>query len=184
MITLGNNFIASVREFKKLRTIVLAAMFIALNLALDMVTIYITPDLRLGVGFVCSAMVGMLFGPAVAVVTAAAGDIIAYLMKPMGAYFPGFTISAVLGGVIYGLLFYRQEIKLWRCFLAKLLVSVLINIGLNTLWLSIMGGKGFIALLPARVLKNAVLWPIESLILYFVALAVKKAWGAIYGAKR
>ena len=47
-------------------------------------------------------------------------------------------------------------------------VALFVNILLGTYWLSILYGKGFLALLPARALKNAIMTPINSLIFYTV----------------
>ena len=41
---------------------------------------------------------------------------------------------------------------------AKLVVAVLCNILLGTLWLSMINGKGYLALLPARAVKNLIQW--------------------------
>ena len=39
------------------------------------------------------------------------GDLIQFVIKPTGAYFPGWTISAALAGFIYGLFFYGCNMK-------------------------------------------------------------------------
>jgi len=43
---------------------------------------------------------------------------------------------------------------------------------LNTMCLSILYGKGFMVLLPARALKNLVMWPIDSMIFYSMSKAL------------
>ncbi len=58
--------------------------------------------------------------------------------------------------------------------MAELLIKILVNCILNTLWISMLYGKGFFALLPLRVLKNAIMLPIDSAILYFALIYVKK----------
>ena len=85
--------------------------------------------------------------------------------------FFGFTLDAILGGVIYGIFLYKKPLKWWRVFIPEVLVKVFINCGLNTLWVSMLYGKGFMALLPARVIKNAIMLPIDTVIL-FVALGL------------
>ena len=57
---------------------------------------------------------------------------------------------------------------------AELLTKVLVNCVLNTLWISMLYGKGFFVLLPARAFKNAIMLPIDSAILYFALTYVKK----------
>lgn len=169
-----DTFSSSARELKNLRSLIIAALFIALDLVLDRVSIYVTPELKISVGFVTIAMIGFLFGPVMGMAAGGLTDIIGYILNPHGAYFPGFTVSAILGGLVYGLFLYRREVRILPVFMAKLLINLLINICLNTLWNSMLGGKAFFVLLPARALKNLLLWPVESLILYFVALGVSK----------
>ena len=51
-------------------------------------------------------------------------------------------------------------------------VSAVCNLFLNTLWISMTGGKAMMVLLPARALKNLGLLPIEALLLYMTAAAL------------
>jgi len=168
-------FLFSAREFKNLRSIILTALLIALELVLDCVSFYITPEMRVSFGFLAVGMTGMLCGPVMALTAGAMGDIISYMLAPQGGYFPGFTLSALLCGLLYGLFFYRQDIKLWKPFAVSFIIAFFVNICLNSLWLSILGGKAFFVLLPGRMLKNLALFPIEGLLLYVTAKAVTKA---------
>ena len=78
----------------------------------------------------------------------------------------------MLGGVLYGMVFYHSRVTLVRAIIAKSLINVLLNILLNTLWLSILMGKGFWALVPSRIIKNIALLPVEILLLYTVLRVV------------
>ena len=57
-----------------------------------------------------------------------------------------------------------------RTILASALVCLLCNLVLDTLWLDIMYGSGFIALLPARVVKCLINIPIYTIL-------IKIIWG-------
>ena len=104
----------------------------------------------------------MFYGPVVAGLMAGTGDVLKYFLFPQNAgFFPGFTLNAILGGVIYGLFFYRQKITVWRVFLAKLTVVLVVNIFLGTLWNSILYGQGYWGILPARVIKNLMQLPVD-----------------------
>ena len=169
-------FRESAAHYKSIKALTLCAMFIALNIVLDFFSLQLTPTLRLGFGFLTSAMVGMLFGPAMAMGTGFATDILSFLLinSRSGGYFPGFTISAIVGGLIYGTVLYKWPIKLWRSFAAKGLINVVVNIGLNTLWLSFTQGKAVSILIIDRIIKNACLWPLESTLLFLVSVMVYK----------
>lgn len=159
----------STREFKRLPSLVLAALFIALNLALSLVRIDVMPGLRMGFGYLTQALTGLLFGPVVAMVTGVLGDEIGYFLRPDGPYFPGYALTALLGGLLYGLFLYHRPLKLWRVAAAKVSVTLVCNVVLNTLWGSMLYGGSFAVLLPARMIKNVILLPVEVLLLFMVS---------------
>ena len=102
-------------------------------------------------------------------------DVLKFILKPDGGYMPGFTFSAMLAAFIYGMFLYKKPISLPRMLIAKFIVAVVCNIILGTYLLSTINGKGFIALLPGRVIKNLIQWPVDSLIFYLVAKTLEKA---------
>lgn len=171
----------SALELKNLRSITGIAMLLALSIVLDAFSIRITPTLKIGVGFLVTALLGMLYGPVTAGVAAAAGDIIKYILKPIGAYFPGFTLTAILGGVIYGMFFYHRKPTVWRVIASKTLINLLLNCVLNTLWSSILYGKAFFAILPARVIKNLTYLPFQCVMLYVVLLLMSQVLVRVRG---
>lgn len=162
---------------RDLRTLVTAALMIGLYLALDRFSIQLAVELRLSVSFVALALCGMLTGPVTAGMAGFACDVLGYFLFPRGGgFFPGYTLSTVLAGVFYGVFLFRQKPVLWRCFAAKGLVNLLINIGLGTLWISMITGKGFVLLMPLRAMKNALLWPVEAFVLMLVTTAVARIY--------
>ena len=58
--------------------------------------------------------------------------------------------------------------------LSKLLVNVLLNLLLNTYWLSILQGKAIYAFVPLRIYKNLGAWPIEAAVLVLIAVFLTK----------
>ena len=115
-----------------------------------------------------------LFGPIPAAIQGALSDFLAFIIKPTGPYFPGFTLSKALSGIFYGCIFYQAEVSVKRIVSARLLVMVLINILMNTLWLMILRGPSQIAMLPVRMVKNLVQLPIDCLLLYVVCRTVAR----------
>ncbi len=64
------------------------------------------PALRISFGSIPIYVTGILFGPIAGGLSGAIADLIGYLMNPMGgAYFPGFTLSAVIRGALPGLIY-------------------------------------------------------------------------------
>lgn len=168
-------FASSQAEWRNLRTLTLTAMLIALKIVLDAlnVRVNLSPDLRITFGFLAYAMIGMLFGPSVAITAGAAGDILGYLVNTGGAaYFPGYTITAMLAGLVWGVALYKRPVSLWRALAAKAFINIFLNIGLNTFWNILFFGRGSIATIPMRIIKNLFMLPIEALLLVAVAKIV------------
>ncbi len=80
-----------------------------------------------------------------------------------------------LAGILYGCMYYKKNITLGRVLAAKFIVMLLCNVILNTLCLSMLYGQGFLVLLPARLFKNLVMWPVDSVILFSVARVLEGA---------
>ncbi len=91
------------------------------------------PALRVGFGNIPLIISGMMFGPLVGGLTGIVADLIGYFINPMGgSFFPGFTISAALYGVIAGLLFKKWKIHTRKVNfnLINAIVMVLFGLGL------------------------------------------------------
>lgn len=176
MNQMKQKFVDSWNELKHLKTIVVVAMFIAIGVILGfMFTVQITDFLKIGFSFIANEMTALLFGPVVGGIMGGITDILKFIVKPTGAYFFGFTLNAILGGVIYGAILYHQPISLKRILVSKIIVAIFVNLLLGTYWLTMLYGKGFIALLPARALKQVCSVPIESIIFFVFAETLSKA---------
>lgn len=174
-------------SLKDTRTLTITAMFVALNVTLDLLNlrIQLTPDLRITFGFLANAMVGMLFGAKIAMVAAGISDVLGWVVNTGGfAYFPGFTITAVLAGAVWGFFFYKQSPSFLRCFFARLTVSLALNLGLNSLWKMIFFGKGYtIASFTLAIWKNALLLIPETLLLLLMLKIIQKIAPSILKSK-
>jgi hypothetical protein len=51
---------------------------------------------------------------------------------------------------------------------------VVCNMFLGTLWLDMMYGKGFFALLPMRVVKNLAMLPVNTFLFYTMTVAMEQ----------
>ena len=183
----------SALELRSTRNLVLCAMMAALSIVLSYTTsFYITPEIKIGFSGLPNRLVDFMFEPVVGCIFGGLMDVIKFFIKPDGAFFPGYTLTAMVGGLIYGIFYYRLQIKqpqltketgwpkvkawilanitsILLIFIANVLVKCICNIGLNTLWSSMFTGKAWIALLPTRVLKNLIQIPTDT-VLHFVLL--------------
>ena len=165
-----------------LRQLTVSALLIALDVVFSRVLAINTPLMKIGLGFAAVAVAAMLYGPAWAALTAALGDLIGALLFPTGAYFPGFTATAALTGLIFGLFLYRREKSLLRAFLAALCNCLLVTLLLNTLMIAVffrsspaeLAGADFVrfmeltslkALLAARIPQFFIMLAVQTLVL-------------------
>ena len=175
----SNKFLHAAREFKNIHSITGTAVLMALDLVLSMfVSIQITQTLKLGLAFLAVSLMGMLYGPVMAGIGAGITDVLSAVIHPTGPFFPGFTLTALLGGLIYGCLLYEEKISVKRLIGCKLLINVFLNLLLNSLWLKLLYGSAFFAMLPMRAFKNLALLPLEVLLMYLLLprfKSIKKA---------
>lgn len=151
----------------KTRKLVLLALLIALNIILVRFgAIYIGPLIRVSFGFIPIVMMAILFGPIYAACGAGIADFIGAIVFPVGgAYFPGFTLSALITGYIYGKMLYGKKLSIKRIVISNLLVIIIVQLFMNALWLSLMYDKAFIVLITSKIIKSLLLLPIESLMI-------------------
>lgn len=102
-------FTSSAKEFKNLNSIITAALLVAVHTILAMVvSVQVTTSLRISLSFITNVVTGCLFGPVIGFVCGGIGDIVQFILKPVGDYFPGWTLNAAMAGMIYGIFFYNK----------------------------------------------------------------------------
>ncbi len=196
-------FTTSAKNLMNVRGIVLTAMLLALHAVLGIIKIPVPPaalENRLTLTFVASSVAGIVLGPVPAMLVGGLGDVLGFLLNPGGgAYFPGFTVSAMLGGLIYGLFLYKRDkstARLWLTvnvyrkgekrsefditrlifvIIACAVVTVFINVVLNTVWLAVMYKKAYHIFTAARIIKNAVVYPLHVIIIFSMYMFIDRA---------
>lgn len=143
--------------------LIILGLFIALEIILTRFLSIHTPIVRIGFGFLPIAMLGIMYGPFWASAAYAIGDLIGIMLFPSGPFFPGFTLSAALTGLTYGIILYKKPITWKRVLIAAAIVCLGINLILDTLWLYILMDTAVIGMLPARVIKVSVMLVVQTL---------------------
>ncbi|NLJ90283.1 MAG: folate family ECF transporter S component [Clostridiales bacterium] len=168
MKKINSIFKESAKELKNTRCITLTAMLAAMSVVLSHFTIVVTESLKISFFFLPSRIAYYLFGPFVGSIFGATIDVLNFFIKPTGPFHPGFTINAALSGLIFGLILYKKPLKLSRVFVASMINMIIVNLILNTFWIYTIIGKGIIASIPLRIIKNIALLPFEATLLYLV----------------
>ena len=152
----------------KTHQLVTLAILVALDVIFTRFLSVNTPILRIGFGFLPVVVCAILYGPWKAGAAHAIGDVIGAVLFPSGAFFPGFTLSAFLGGVIYGLFFYQKRRTPLRVLAACAVIMLVLNLGLGSLWISMLYGKSYLALVSVRIVKELIAIPIYMVTILFL----------------
>ncbi len=169
-----NSIRLSARNFNSIYAVAVCGMLLALKIVLGLFTVDVSTLLKIGFSYLPVAAAGMLLGPLAGGAVGALGDVLSYVVRPDGPYFPGFTVSAFLGGFLYGLMFYGKPVKPARTFAAKALVTAVVSFLLNPLWLSILWGKAFWAIISTRLAVNLAAFPVEAVLLLAVLKVLER----------
>ena len=173
-----------------LRLLTTSSILVALGVVLSFFRIPISAVTEITLTGLPIAAGGYLFGPWVGMLIGALIDVCGFFIAPKGPFFPGFTISTALIGMIYGLFLYRewwdknirQQGLLYagtkglalRIIVAHLLKTVFISLLLNCFWLSVFYGMTFKVVFLASVPKEAINFPIEVFLIYNVVQILKR----------
>jgi ECF transporter S component (folate family) len=153
-------------------------MMMAMEIVLTRFLAVQTPIMRLSLGFAPMAMLGMLYGPWAAGVAYALADLIGITTMSTGMYFPGFTLTAFLAGATYGLLLHKR-FSWWRVLAAAVIVVVLINLGLDTWWLTILTGlsgfDAYLAMVVSRLPRTVIMLTVQVGMLWLVGTKLVNA---------
>jgi riboflavin transporter len=246
------------KSFLSTRSLVTVSLLIAISIVLArifgiMVPVAGLPALKINFSAVPLLMAGIFYGPLAGFIAGALSDVIGYIINPMGPYFPGFTITTALTGMIPGLIFktvrnnprlsklnfnyinagfialmtvglgyafylkgvltfdqgiayngipihtamialigaivlayaaipfyidktVKFESKLYAFDKIYFVVSVtqmICSLMLNTYFLSIMFGKGFLVFLPTRIMTNYIMIPMYTIIIIVLMKALR-----------
>ena len=183
-----------------LKEMAILALLIAMEVILTRFLSIQTPVVRIGFGFLPIVIIAMLYGPVYAGVAAAMADFLGAMLFPIGAYFPGFTFTAFLIGLVYGYFLYKKKPQniedtetieskgttnkatlvrdLLRISAAAFIVTVILQLALDTLWISIITGSEYMVWLPLRAVRTAFMLPIQ-IILISLVMASKQLFPAL-----
>lgn len=162
----------SSKELRHMTSITGSAMLTAVNVAVGTMFIPITPTLRIGFSSVFAGVSAMYYGPLLTGFAGLIADSLKYMIRPDGPYFPGFALNEFLIGMIYGCFFYKKEITLPRVILARLCVTIFINLILTSLWLNILYQSPLFTMI--RLVKNVIMFPVDVAILYYALKAAQR----------
>lgn len=151
---------------KKLNTrmITVIGVLIAMEVILSRFLSINAPSVKIGFAFVPCALCAVLFGLGPTVILEILADLLGATLFPSGSFFPGFTLTAALRGLSYGLLLGKKQTPA-RILMVVLFNQLVLGLCVNTLWISILYGSSFTALMVTRVVQCLVLIPVEFVVI-------------------
>lgn len=144
--------------------LVLMAVLIAANVVLSRFLSISAWNIKIGFAFVPVVIAAIYMGPLQAALVGALGDFVGATLFPIGAYFPGFTATAFLVGLTYGLFLHKKQ-NAALIFAAVVCTELIGSLLLNTLWISILYGSPFLPLMFTRVFQVIVMAVMEVLVI-------------------
>ncbi|GAB2026727.1 folate family ECF transporter S component [Lactovum odontotermitis] len=161
-----------------LHLLVLLAILVALSIIVGQFLSFGTNVLQVSFSFVMNTIIGTLAGPVWTGLSLAIEDVIGTLLFGKYGYFPGFTLSAFIVGLLYGLFFFRKKLTRtkWQdwlyTFFAMALIMLVDTAFFNTLWVTLLYKAPFTVNLATRL---PLLWqiPLRTLVVMLIIPALQ-----------
>jgi len=144
------------------KLIVTAGLLIALNVILSRFCSINAWNIKIGFTFVTVFVGAYLYGPLFAAVVGALGDFVGAILFPIGAYFPGFTVTCFLSGLVFGVLLHKKQTPV-RLIGAIAIDQLILSLLLNSFWISVLYGSPYVPLLATRGIQCLVMAPVMYL---------------------
>ncbi len=201
MMSFAKLFSDSAGELKKISTLTVSGMLIAMAVVLRNLSINFSQDLRINFAFLGTMLIAMLFGPVVSMMGAAGIDIIGYILDGYKARDYNVALLAVklFAAVIYGVMLYKKTTG--KSIAINSVVSRIISVLLCQLVLNscvlyysytnrnfpFMSGSewnAFAVWMTPRVIKNAVMLPVECALTAFILPVAYQAYVRVFKRSR
>ncbi len=161
-------------ELKDLRKLTFAALMIAMCTVLGYIpSVPLFGGAKITWGFLARSVCALVCGPVLGVVFGFAEDILNFFLTGGGGYpfFPGYTLTTMLGVFTYALFLYRTPLTIRKVFFAKLLTNIQ-NVVLGALWMAILNMEGghltveiWYASASLSAWKNLICLPFQTVLL-------------------
>ena len=160
------------KKKQQLFKLILTSVLIALNVVMERwLPVYRTEIFDVNLSFVTVAFAAAFLGTPYAAAVAGIGDIIGAIIFPMGAYFPGFTLTNCIYGIILGE-FLHKNATIIKIILAVIINKISCTLVLNSLWVSLMyfsnGINDFPKAFFARLPQALIMATVEMIVLILV----------------
>jgi ECF transporter S component (folate family) len=143
---------------QQLFTLTCLALLTAMQIVIArFLAIPVTESIRFSFSFIPVVIAARRFGILGGMLVYGLGDFLGAIIFPTGgAYFPGFTLTSVISGLIYGLYLGKKSSPL-RIILSVLTSQILCTLLMNSYWVSTLYGSDFSAVFVSRIPQSLVM---------------------------
>ena len=192
-----NLFKDSTQELKKVSTLTVCGVLMALSIVMRNMAINITPDLRITFSFFVIMAIAMLYGPVVCVISNVGVDVIGYVLDGYKArdYNLGLLAVKIIIALIYGICLYKKTTGksiIISGIISRVIVVILCNLVLNSAvlyycytnknfpFMSASEWTAFRIWFTPRLIKNCVMLPIELVMVSLLLPIISQAYKRIF----
>ncbi|MDE6149407.1 MAG: folate family ECF transporter S component [Ruminococcus sp.] len=193
-------FSDSAKELKKVSTLTVSGLFVALAIVLRNLTINVSADLRINFAFLGAMIIGMLYGPVLSIMGSVSVDIIGYFLDGFKARDYNFALLLVkiIAGLIYGVMLYKKATNkslIVNTVISRILVVIICQLILNSIVLyycyqnknfPFMSGSEWSAFgiwMTPRLIKNGIMLPIEIALSVMIIPMAKQSYIKVFKRK-
>lgn len=151
-----------------LSMVVILALLIAIEIVLSRFLSIAQWNIKFSFSFIPVVVAAILYGPIASAIVGGVSDFLGAILFPIGAYFPGFTLTSALVGMIFGLFLHRKQ-SMTRIVASTLITQTFCSLLLNSFWISVLYGSNFIALLSTRWLQCIVMSVVTIIVVSIVS---------------
>ncbi len=150
------------------------AMLTALLVVLSLFCTIKTDALKITLDFIPVMIAAKLYGIRGAGLVAGLGDIIGYICHPTGPWFPPITVTAIITGIVFGILLKDNSLQTVReklsAVISVVISQLLISAFVTPLWLNILYKTSYMTFFITRLPQIAVMTAIQ---LIFIPIMIK-----------
>ena len=154
------------------QTLVTLGVLIAMEIILSRFLSISAWNIKIGFNFIPVAIAAITYGPIAGGIVGGLGDLVGAVVFPIGAYFPGFTLTAVLSGVVLGLFLHKKQTFI-RLVCGVAINQLILGLFVNTLWISILYGSPYGALFVTRIFQSMVLIPVQIIVIGSITKVIR-----------
>ena len=149
------------------------AILTALVVVISMFCTIKTEFIKISLTFIPVVIAAKLYGAPGGAAVAGLGDIVGWIIRPLGPLYLPITITGILVGVMYGLVLKKSD-KFHRVLISVLIAQLGFATFVTPIWLNDLYGTPYFTLLQTRIPQILIMIAIELIVIPIMLKAIDK----------